>query len=151
MLQPAGYTKAVNGQVCRLKKSLYGLKQASRQWNKELTKFLVSLGFIQSKQDYFLFTRSHHDEFLVVLVYVDDMLVTGTSLSQIQDVKKALNVAFTIKDLGDLNCFLGVEVTRTPTGTFMSQKKYIKDILLTLAWKIVVLLLPLFQLVSNYH
>ena len=46
MIPPAGYTKALHGQVCRLKRSLYGLKQASRMWNKELTKFLKSLGFV---------------------------------------------------------------------------------------------------------
>lgn len=90
----------------------------------------MSLGFVQSKQDYSLFTRECDDEFLIVLVYVDDMLVTCTSLSQIQNVKKALDVAFPTKDLGTLNYFLGVEVTKTPTVTFMSQKKYIRDILI---------------------
>lgn len=58
----------------------------------------------------------------MVLVYVDDMLVTGTSLSQIQHVKKALDVAFTMKDLGDLNYFLGVEITKTLTGTYVSEE-----------------------------
>ena len=129
MVPPAGYTKAKEGEVCKLQKSIYGLKQASRQWNKELTKFLKSLGFVQSKQDYSLFTRSLDGHFVAILVYVDDMLVTGTSMSQINDVKHSLDQAFTIKDLGDLKYFLGIEISRTSQGTFMSQKKYIKDII----------------------
>ena len=67
ILPPAGYNKAKNGEVCKLKKSIYGLKQASRQWNKELRKFLKSLGFVQSKQDYSLFTRSLDGAFLLYL------------------------------------------------------------------------------------
>jgi reverse transcriptase-like protein len=112
-----------------LKKSLYGLKQASRQWNKELSKLLKTVGFIQSKQDYSLFTREKNGEFLIILVYVDDMLVTGTSTSQIDEIKKMLDKAFTIKDLGELKYFLGIEVYRNNEGTFLSQRKYVKDIL----------------------
>ncbi|XP_048493123.1 uncharacterized mitochondrial protein AtMg00810-like [Beta vulgaris subsp. vulgaris] len=129
MSPPAGYDKAKPGEVCRLKRSLYGLRQASRQWNKELSKFLKSLQFVQSKQDYSLFTRTQNGEFLVLLVYVDDILITGTSLSQIEEVKRSLDSAFTIKDLGNLTYFLGIEVLRTDNGIFLSQKKYIKDIL----------------------
>lgn len=76
-----------------------------------------------------MFTRTLDGEFLVILVYVDDILVTGTSASQIQEVKCALDQAFTIKDLGQLSYFLGIEVHRTPKGIFLSQKKYINDIL----------------------
>lgn len=129
MIPPAGYTKAKVGEVCKLKKSLYGLKQASRQWNKELSKFLKSIGFNQSMQDYSLFTREAHGEFLVILVYVDDMMLPGTSISQIEEVKVALDKAFAIKDLRQLNYFLGIEVTRNVKGIFLSQKKYINDIL----------------------
>ena len=129
MLPHAGYTKAKPGEVCRLKRSLYGLKQASRQWNKELCAFLKTLSFKQSTQDYSLYTRTQDGEFLVILVYVDDILVTGTSMSHIEDVKLALDKAFTIKDLGQLTYFLGIEVYRNADDIFLSQKKYIKDIL----------------------
>ncbi|XP_021838405.2 uncharacterized mitochondrial protein AtMg00810-like [Spinacia oleracea] len=129
MIPPAGYTKAKPGEVCRLKRSLYGLKQASRQWNKELSKFLKTLKFQQSTQDYSLFTRHLDGEFLILLVYVDDILLTGTSISQIDKVKVALDNAFTIKDLGQLAYFLGIEVHRNDKGIFLSQRKYIKDIL----------------------
>ena len=129
MKPPLGYKKAKSGDVCRLKRSLYGLKQASRQWNKELNKFLFSLGFIQSKQDYSLFTRNLDGEFVVILVYVDDMVLTGTSRTQIDHIKAALDKAFTIKDLGDIRYFLGIEVIRNSCGTLLSQRKYISDII----------------------
>ncbi|XP_074277296.1 uncharacterized protein LOC141600938 [Silene latifolia] len=79
MKPPLGYSAAKKGQVCRLKRSLYGLKQASRQWNLELTKHLLSLGFIQSKNDYSLFTKVNQttQKILVALIYVDDMILSG--------------------------------------------------------------------------
>lgn len=123
MKPPAGYTKCKAGQVCKLKRSLYGLKQASRQWNKELCKLLVSLGFKQSTQDYSLFTREINSEFIVILIYVDDMVLTGTNQQQIDDVKAALDRAFTIKDLGSLKYFLGIEVMRT-SSVSISEKVY---------------------------
>lgn len=129
MKPPLGYSKAKHGEVCRLKRSLYGLKQASRQWNKELSKFLFNLGFVQSKQDYSLFTRDLDGEFVVILVYVDDMVLTGTSSSQISDIKLALDKAFTIKDLGNLKYFLGIEIIRNESGILLSQRKYITDII----------------------
>jgi len=77
MLPPQGYFKAQPGQVCKLQKSLYGLKQASRQWNIELSKLLITQGFQQSKNDYSLFTRHTQGKSLFVLVYVDELLVSG--------------------------------------------------------------------------
>lgn len=71
MKPPLGYNKAQPGDVCHLIRSLYRSKQASRQWNKELSKFLSTLGFVQTKQDYSLFTRDLDGEFLAILVYVD--------------------------------------------------------------------------------
>nr|GEX46070.1 retrovirus-related Pol polyprotein from transposon TNT 1-94 [Tanacetum cinerariifolium] len=76
MKPPEDYSKAAPGKVCKLSKSFYGLKQALRQWNHELSKFLVSLGFGQSKHDYSLFVKDTGDTFISSLVYVDDMLVT---------------------------------------------------------------------------
>lgn len=70
-------------------------------------------------------------QFVVVLVYVDDMLLTCTCSAQIADVKAALDKAFTIKDLGTLKYFLGIEITRNSQGTFLSQRKYIKGILVS--------------------
>ena len=129
MLPPEGYTKAVPGQVCKLVRSLYGLKQTSTQWNLELTKFLVSKGFKQSKSDYSLFSRECHGKYTHILVYVNDLLVSSNDEAGIILIKQALHTTFTIKDLGLARFFLGIEISRSPTGTFLNQRKYVLDIL----------------------
>ena len=129
MVSPQGYTKALPGQVCKLQRSLYGLKQASRQWNLELTRFLVSKGFLQSKSDYSLFSKVVDGKYTFLLVYVDDLLLTGNDHQGILTIKQALHSAFTIKDLGLARYFLGIEIARSPQGTFINQRKYILDIL----------------------
>lgn len=98
--------------VCKLKRSLYGLKQASRQRNLEFSKYLLSLGYTQSTNDYSLFVKSEGDHFTATLVYVDDVLITGNNDAEIQTTKKALHDKFTIKDLGLANYFLGIEICR---------------------------------------
>ena len=129
MVPPQGYTKALPSQVCKLQRSLYGLKQASRQWNIELTKFLLSRGFTQSKSDYSLFSKVTNDRHIFLLVYVDDLLLAGDDHQGILDTKQALHTAFTIKDLGLACYFLGIEISRSSQGTFLNQRKYILDIL----------------------
>ncbi|GKB90587.1 retrovirus-related pol polyprotein from transposon TNT 1-94 [Tanacetum coccineum] len=129
MLPPQGYNKAAKGQVCKLNRSLYGLKQASRQWNHELTKFLTSLGYEQSKHDYSLFVKNNKASFTTTLVYVDDVLITGNSEEEIINLKQALDKKFTIKHLGLAKYFLGTELCCTPTGTHLNQRKHIVDLL----------------------
>ncbi|GJZ57644.1 retrovirus-related pol polyprotein from transposon TNT 1-94 [Tanacetum coccineum] len=77
--------------VCRLKKSLYGLKQAPRQWFAKLSSALLSFGFVQSKVDYSLFIKSNTSSFITILVYVDDLLITGSSQDEIQHLKSQLS------------------------------------------------------------
>ena len=129
MKPPEGYTKALPGQVCKLNKSLYGLKQASRQWNQELSKFLSSLGYVQSKHDYSLFVKAKGESYTMALVYVDDILLTGNCPQEIADTKMALDKKFTIKDLGLARYFLGIEMCRTENGTYLHQRKYVLDLL----------------------
>lgn len=130
MVPPEGYSKVKEGQVCKLKRSLYGLRQALRQWNMEFTKRLCVFGFIQSTVDPCLFMYDSDNGSLFLLVYVDDLLITGTSVELIEDLKILLHQAFTIKDLGCANIFLGLEITRSKEGIYVNQKKYITDILL---------------------
>lgn len=73
--------------VCRLVKSLYGPKHASRQWNVKLTEALFQQGFVQSCLDYSLFTKRKGNNIVVIRVYVDDMLVTGNDLELIEEIK----------------------------------------------------------------
>ncbi|XP_028800757.1 uncharacterized protein LOC114756015 [Neltuma alba] len=79
MSLPQGFESKGENMVCRLRKSLYGLKQASRQWNCKLTSVLHDAGYFQSKHDYSMFTKQHVDGLVLILVYVDDLLITGNS------------------------------------------------------------------------
>lgn len=88
--------------VCKLKKSLYGLKQAPRQWFSKLSNTLMSFGFLQSKADYSLFTRHTDQTFTAILVYVDDLLITGDNRHEIDSLKRLLSSQFQMKDLGPL-------------------------------------------------
>ncbi|GJV49096.1 putative RNA-directed DNA polymerase [Tanacetum coccineum] len=126
---PEGYFSPNDKRVCRLKKSLYGLKQAPRQWNAKLTHTLIEHGFKQSKSDYSLFTKSEKGSFIVLLVYVDDIIVTGNNVNSIESFKKFLKTKFQIKDLGKLKYFLGIEVVDTNKGVCLSQRKYCLDLL----------------------
>ncbi|GJT78921.1 ribonuclease H-like domain-containing protein [Tanacetum coccineum] len=112
-----------------LKKSLYGLKQAPRQWNAKLTSTLIENGFSQSKSDYSLYTKSDKGVFLALLVYVDDIIITGNSVSEIEKFKVFLKSKFMIKDLGKLKYFLGIEVVDTDKGICLNQRKYVLDLL----------------------
>ena len=116
MKLPEGYFSNDDTRVCRLNKSLYGLKQAPRQWNAKLTVVLIENGFSQSKSDYSLFTKSDNDVFLALLVYVDDIIITGNSVSEIDKFKVFLNSKYMIKDLGKLKYFLGIEVNDIENG-----------------------------------
>ncbi|KAK9087507.1 hypothetical protein Syun_029901 [Stephania yunnanensis] len=129
MKPPDGYNLASPNQVRKLQRSLYGLKQASRQWNHELTTKLQSFGFNQSTHDPCLFTYNTAGQFLVLLVYVDDVLLTGTSLELIDQVKTFLHTLFTIKDLGQARYFLGLELVRSSSGLYVHQRKYVLDLL----------------------
>ncbi|KAD4586594.1 hypothetical protein E3N88_24195 [Mikania micrantha] len=104
-------------------------KQASRNWYKKFTSSLIELGFQKCKADYSLFICKQKSIFLAVLIYVDDVIIVGNDREQIHDVKNELNRRFSIKDLGDLKYFLGIEVARTSKVFILSQRKYIFDIL----------------------
>ena len=116
-------------QVCKLSKSLYGIKQASRQWTIKLTIALTSLRFIQSQFDYSLFTKKSGPHIVIVLVYVDDLLITGSDGDLIQATKDHLQLSFKIKDLGDLKYFLGIEFARNKDGILMHQRKYVVELI----------------------
>ena len=90
---------------------------------------IKSTGFQPSKTDYSLFTRQNNSSFTALLNYVDDILLTGNDLTEIQRVKDYLLQQFHIKDLGDLKYFLGIEFSRSKAGIYMSQRKYALDIL----------------------
>ncbi|KAL0427364.1 UNVERIFIED_CONTAM: Retrovirus-related Pol polyprotein from transposon TNT 1-94 [Sesamum latifolium] len=117
------------GKVYKLKRSLYGRKQASRQWNQELTSKLLGYDFFQLPQEHCLFIKKSDVNILILLVYVDDVLIIGSSEQQIVEVKNFLNATFTIKDLGLAKFFLGLEIIHCSAGISVTQHKYIRDII----------------------
>ncbi|GJR84608.1 ribonuclease H-like domain-containing protein [Tanacetum coccineum] len=128
MKPPEGYFPSDN-KVCRLKRSLYGLKQAPGQWNVKLTSTLIENGFSQSKSDYSIYTKSDKGVFLALLVYVDDIIITGNNVSEIEKFKVFLKSKFMIKDLGKLKYFLGIEIVDIGKGICLNQRKYVLDLL----------------------
>ncbi|KAG7572644.1 Reverse transcriptase RNA-dependent DNA polymerase [Arabidopsis suecica] len=130
MSQPPGFVDADRpDHVCRLRKAIYGLKQAPRAWYLELRNFLVQIGFVNSLSDASLFVYCQGKFQLYVLVYVDDIIVTGNNQDAITSIISALGKRFSLKDQGDINYFLGIEVTRTSKGIHLMQRKYISDLL----------------------
>ena len=119
-LPPSFHSKG--GLVCKLTKSLYGLKQASRQWFAKFSTALVLLGFTQSKADYSLFFKKNSTSFIAILVYVDDILIASDNKKAVDELKILLDQQFTLKDLGDLKFFLGLEVARTTDGIIYAKK-----------------------------
>ena len=130
MEQPKGFIeKSISHLVCKLQKSLYGLKHAPHSWFEKLYESLIDLGFTSAKSDQSLFTRFTMDHTTFLLVYVDHILVTGNNPSVIQQLISQLNKSFSFKDLGEIDYFLGIQVKHITEGLHLSQTKYVHDLL----------------------
>lgn len=130
MNQPPGFRdKNFPDHVCRLKKSLYGLKQAPRAWYQRFIDYVTHLGFRPSSSDHSLFIYRHGLNTAYILLYVDDIIMVTSSPKLKHHFMSHLSSEFAIKDLGPLSYFLGIAVTRTNDGLFLSQSRYAQDIL----------------------
>jgi hypothetical protein len=127
MRPPPGYTCQEN-KVCRLRKALYGLKQAPRAWFAKFHKTITQLNFASNAHDSALFTRKTENGTVVLLLYVDDMIITGDDSIGIEELKQFLCQHFEMKDLGPLSYFSGFEVLSSSDGLFLSQAKYASDL-----------------------
>ncbi|KAJ3704768.1 hypothetical protein LUZ61_008473 [Rhynchospora tenuis] len=128
--QPPGFTDAAYpNHVCRLKKALYGLKQAPRAWFQKLKSFLLAHQFTASTADPSLFIFSNKQVVIYLLVYVDDIIITGSSSSAISSLIDVLDKQFSIKDLGSLKYFLGIEVSHCNSALHLSQTRYITSVI----------------------
>ena len=129
MTQPPGFKVANQSQkVCRLVKALYGLKQAPRAWYMKIDKYLTDHGFQRSPSDANLYIKHTGDDILFVVVYVDDLIITGSSAHLIHGIKQDLCSTFDMTDLGLLHYCLGVEVWQTENNIFLSQSKYARNL-----------------------
>lgn len=129
--QPPGFEIAgKEGMVYRLHKALYGLKQAPRAWNKRIDEFLIQLGFKKCTVEYGVYVMNSKDSgMLIICLYVDDLLITGSDPEEIKEFKLTLNQEFEMTDLGELSYFLGLEFVKTEEGMIMHQQKYVLEIL----------------------
>ena len=129
MMQPEGFAKLgmKKDLVCRLLRSLYGLKQAARVWNQKIHAFLVKIGFVRSCADPCLYIDTKRN--IYITIWVDDLLIAGKDGKQIAWVKQQLSKEFEMKDLGELKHFLGMRITRTNGRTSIDQNGYIRQIL----------------------
>ena len=115
--------------VCKLDKAIYGLKQALRAWYSRLSSKLLDLGIVTSKSDTSLFIYQKGQVTIYMLIYVDDIIVTSSSQKAITALLSDLKIDFALKDLGELNYFLGIEVRKEEDGILLTQEKYAKEIL----------------------
>jgi histone deacetylase 1/2 len=130
MQQPPGYEDKLHPNcVCKLDKALYGLKQAPRAWYSRLCHKLEQLGFISSKGDTSLFFYRKGNITIFVLVYVDDIILASSSQEATTAFLRDLERDFSLKDLGDLNYFFGIQVKRDKDGLVLSQERYATDVL----------------------
>jgi hypothetical protein len=129
MTPPPGVCRQGEKIVCRLHKSLYGLKQAPKNWFSKFSEAIKTARFSQSHSDHSLFVQEKGSTLTMVLIYVDDIIITGNNDKAIQDLKLFLQQQFHIKDLGKLKYFLGLEVARLKAGIVISQRKYTLEIL----------------------
>ncbi|XP_070049071.1 uncharacterized mitochondrial protein AtMg00810-like [Nicotiana tomentosiformis] len=130
MTQPTGFVDPkFPRHVCRLHKALYGLKQAPRAWFERLSSSLFELGFTTSKSDSSLFIHIHGSNLTILLVYINDLILTGSSKSFIANLILKLSSTFALKNLGPLHYFLGIKVSRVSTNLVLSQTKYIRNLL----------------------
>ena len=129
MTPPPGLLPPSDTRVCKLSKSIYGLKQANRNWYQKLSAVLLNFNYTQSEVDHTLFFQSTETSYSCLLVYVDDLIITGNDPTAIDALKLHLHRHFNIKDLGKLKYFLGIEVSQSAEGIFISQRKYALDIL----------------------
>eukprot|EP00253_Pinus_taeda_P019665 PITA_19665 len=121
MEQPTGFIQTDSSLVCRLNKSLYGLKQASQAWYAKMDIFLLETGFSRCNSDNTVYTKKVGKSLIILVLYVDDLILTGSDPNLIKHVKSNLKKKFEMTDLGNLHYFLGLQVLQSKEGISLSQ------------------------------
>ena len=126
--QPPGFQ--INNQVYRLKKSLYGLKQAARVWNSTIHQVFIENNFEQSQIDKCLYIKHSGSKFCYIIIHVDDILIAGSDTDIVNQIQVKLSNKFQIKDLGHIKYFLGIQIKQDKNGDyFINQESYIDKII----------------------
>lgn len=127
---PSGFDKDRRiGKVCRLKKSLYGLKQSPKAWFERFSKTILQQSYNQTQTNHIMFYQHLDGKVTILIVFVDDIIITRNNEAETERLKNKLATEFEIKDLGLLRYFSGMEVVRNRSGIIVSQRKYVLDIL----------------------
>ena len=130
MEQPEGFiVPRQENKVCRLIKSLYGRKQAPKQWHAKFDKVMLSNGFKINECDKCVYIKNTPNHEVIVCLYVDDMLIISKNIIDINATKRMLSKSFDMKDLGVADFILGIKIYRTPQGLALSQSHYIDKVL----------------------
>ncbi|CAH9077043.1 unnamed protein product [Cuscuta europaea] len=130
MRQPRGFIHPqFPNHMCHLRKAIYGLKQTPRAWFHQFSSLLLQHNFSCSKSDNLLFIYRHNNSIIYLLLYVDDIIITGNSESIVTQFISIISKHFAMMDLGNLHYFLGLEAVRSPKGLFLSQHKYVPDLI----------------------
>eukprot|EP00253_Pinus_taeda_P026348 PITA_26348 len=125
MEQPIGFIQTDSSLVCHLRKSLYGLKQAPRAWYAKMDTFLLEYGFSRCHSDNTVYTKKEGKALIILVLYVDDLILTGSDPNLINHVKSSLKKKFEMTDLGHLHYFLGLQVLQSKEGIFLSNPRNI--------------------------
>ncbi|KAK1692661.1 hypothetical protein QYE76_009358 [Lolium multiflorum] len=130
MDQPDGFVvKGEERKVCKLLKSLYGLKQAPKQWHEKFDRTLTSVGFVVNEADKCVYYRHGGGEGVILCLYVDDILIFGTNMKVIHEVKSFLSNCFDMKDLGEADVILNIKLIKNESGITLTQSHYVEKIL----------------------
>ena len=128
-MKPPSSLSIESNKVCHLRHALYGLKQASRAWFAKFSSTIFRLGYMANHYDFALFLCRTDKGTILLVLYMDDMILTGDDLSGIQELKDFLSQQFKMKDLGHLSYFLGLEITYFIDGLYITQAKYASELL----------------------
>ena len=130
MKQPEGFeVKGKEHLVCKLNKSLYGLKQSSRCWNSVLDEHLKSIGFTQTESDPCIYVKEEDGDTLIVAIHVDDIILAGKTDEKIAKVKESIAERFQVKDMGELKYILGLQVIQEDGKVWIGQPTYTASII----------------------
>jgi hypothetical protein len=130
MDQPDGFVvKGEEQKVCKLLKSLYGLKQAPKQWHEKFDNTLTNASYVVNEADRCVYYRHGGDHFVILCLYVDDILIFGTNIDIINEVKSFLSKSFNMKDLGEADVILNIKLIKEESGITLSQSHYVEKVL----------------------
>ena len=132
MTQPEGFDDPASaGKVCKLQRSIYGLKHASRSWNIQFDKVVRSYGFIKNTEQSCVYKKVSGSAIVFLILYVDDILLIGNDVTFLNEVKESLKKSFSIKDLGEAAYILGIKIYRDRSRRLigLSQSTYLDKVL----------------------